>query len=200
MPTKPALTSVMVLPGHHRPHRGAGMVVMRSNTAMRPSTPGWKPVMDQQRDWSACLLPTDADPQARTSSRTDACEVIVILRHTIQRFRWSGALLWAWEDLNLRPHPYQRSTANRCAIQPFRWSCSSVSPTGWGELAVRRRAWPDPPTDRGQPKYLGSPGWQRDPRQPPTARAHPTSGSTRKRTAAGSACRVSCWTTRTRPR
>jgi hypothetical protein len=74
---------------------------------MRPSTPGWKPVMDQRRGWSACLLPTGADPQAQTSSLTDACEVIVILRQTIQRFRWSEALLWAWEDLNLRPHPYQ---------------------------------------------------------------------------------------------
>jgi hypothetical protein len=64
--------------------------------------------MDQQRGWSACLLPTDADPQAQTSSLTGACEVIVILRQTIQRFRWSEALLWAWEDLNLRPHPERR--------------------------------------------------------------------------------------------
>jgi hypothetical protein len=102
-------------PGRHRPHGGVGMVVMRSNTAMRPSTPGWKPVMDQQRGWSACLLPTGADPQAQTSSLTDACEVIVILRQTIQRFRWSEALLWAWEDLNLRPHPYQQSRAHRYA-------------------------------------------------------------------------------------
>ena len=106
-------------PGRHRPHGGVGMVVMRSNTAMRPSTPGWKPVMDQQRGWSACLLPTGADPQAQTSSLTDACEVIVILRQTIQRFRWSETLLWAWEDLNLRPHPYQVSRAQRCAQGRF---------------------------------------------------------------------------------
>jgi hypothetical protein len=119
MPTKPALASVMVLPGRHRPHGGVGMVVMRSNTAMRPSTPGWKPVMDQRRGWSACLLPTGADPQAQTSSLTDACEVIVILRQTIQRFRWSEALLWAWEDLNLRPHPYQVSPAERHASSIF---------------------------------------------------------------------------------
>jgi hypothetical protein len=31
------------------------------------------------------------------------------LKSSWQRFRWSGTALWAWEDLNLRPHPYQGS-------------------------------------------------------------------------------------------
>jgi hypothetical protein len=39
---------------------------------------------------------------------------------------------WACQDLNLGPHPYQGSTPERRAIQPFRWSCYSVSPTGMG--------------------------------------------------------------------
>jgi hypothetical protein len=39
---------------------------------------------------------------------------------------------WACQDLNLGPHPYQQSPAERRAIQPFRWSCYSVSPTGMG--------------------------------------------------------------------
>ena len=38
--------------------------------------------------------------------------------------------------MNQRPHPYQRSTAKRCANRPFRWSCSSVSPTRMGRTVV----------------------------------------------------------------
>ena len=49
-----------------------------------------------------------------------------------QRFRWSEAVWWAWLDLNQRPHPYQRWTADRHANQHFRWSCDTVSPTGMG--------------------------------------------------------------------
>ena len=36
-----------------------------------------------------------------------------------QLSRWSEAILWAWEDLNLRPHPYRQSAGNRCAQGPF---------------------------------------------------------------------------------
>jgi hypothetical protein len=38
-----------------------------------------------------------------------------------QRFRWSGAGLWAWLDLNQRPHPYQQSPAERHADCSFPW-------------------------------------------------------------------------------
>jgi hypothetical protein len=44
----------------------------------------------------------------------------------------SKVVQWAWLDLNQRPHPYQRWTAERCASQPLRWSCHSVSPTRMG--------------------------------------------------------------------
>jgi hypothetical protein len=43
------------------------------------------------------LLLTSDDP-SRLSPRTSD-----------KRFRWSEAIWWAWEDLNLRLHPYQRS-------------------------------------------------------------------------------------------
>jgi hypothetical protein len=43
-----------------------------------------------------------------------------------------GPVLWSWLDLNQRPHPYQRWTAERCAKQPFRWSRDTVSATGMG--------------------------------------------------------------------
>jgi hypothetical protein len=52
---------------------------------------------------------------------------------TGKRSRRSTPVQWAWLDLNQRPHPYQVSTAERHAIQPFRWWRHSVSPTGMGE-------------------------------------------------------------------
>ena len=47
----------------------------------------------------------------------------------VEAFALVMALWWACQDLNPGSHPYQGSTAKRCAIQPFRWSCYSVSPT-----------------------------------------------------------------------
>jgi hypothetical protein len=43
-----------------------------------------------------------------------------------QRFCWSEAVWWAWEDLNLRPHPYQQSRAYRCATLRFCRSRATV--------------------------------------------------------------------------
>jgi hypothetical protein len=37
---------------------------------------------------------------------------------------------WAWEDLNLRPHPYQVSRAKRCADQRFPRSLATVRGEG----------------------------------------------------------------------
>jgi hypothetical protein len=67
------------------------------------------------------------------------------LKRSDQRFRWSEAGLWAWLDLNQRPHPYQVSRAQRCADRRFPRSPVSVrgegmrsnSPPG---LAHRRNA------------------------------------------------------------
>jgi hypothetical protein len=36
-----------------------------------------------------------------------------------RRFCWSRADLWAWLDLDQRPHPYQLNAGNRCADRPF---------------------------------------------------------------------------------
>jgi hypothetical protein len=37
---------------------------------------------------------------------------------------------WAWEDLNLRLHPYQLNAGNRCADRPFSRSRSTVAAKG----------------------------------------------------------------------
>ena len=55
-----------------------------------------------------------------------------------QRLRWSKAGLWAWEDLNLRPHPYQQSRAYRCATLRFCSSCATVG----GEVMRCSKGWP----------------------------------------------------------
>jgi hypothetical protein len=51
---------------------------------------------------------------------------------------------WAWEDLNLRPHPYQLNAGNRCADHPFRRSRSTVRAKGMrsigAQVCVRRDA------------------------------------------------------------
>jgi hypothetical protein len=39
---------------------------------------------------------------------------------------------WACQDLNLGPHPYQGSTAERRASRPFRSSRWSMNGTGMG--------------------------------------------------------------------
>jgi hypothetical protein len=43
-----------------------------------------------------------------------------------QRFCWSMVIWWAWEDLNLRPHPYQQSRAHRYATRHFCRSFATV--------------------------------------------------------------------------
>jgi hypothetical protein len=40
-------------------------------------------------------------------NRSESGEVGLPERKDDQRFRWSEAEWWAWEDLNLRLHPYQ---------------------------------------------------------------------------------------------
>ena len=46
--------------------------------------------------------------------------------------RWSGPVLWAREELNLRPLPCQQTTGNRCADGCFRRSRPTV------EVEVKR--------------------------------------------------------------
>jgi hypothetical protein len=49
-----------------------------------------------------------------------------------QAFSQVSPVWWAWLDLNQRPHPYQRSTAERCAIPHPRRSRRSVNATRMG--------------------------------------------------------------------
>ena len=86
------------------------------------------------------VVPTQDRSALKTSSQTGCIRLGWQLAAERPAFRWSRADLWAWLDLNQRPHPYQRWMAERCAIQPLRWWCYSVSPTRMGRTAVRRRA------------------------------------------------------------
>jgi hypothetical protein len=43
-------------------------------------------------------------------------------------------LWWAWEDLNLRPHPYQQNAGNRWADHPFRGLLGFLWVGWWAEL------------------------------------------------------------------
>jgi hypothetical protein len=63
--------------GHHRPQTGeCWIAVMRSNTAVRPNTHQGGKVMDQQKGWSAWLLPTDADSELRPHPYRDASKSV----------------------------------------------------------------------------------------------------------------------------
>ena len=42
---------------------------------------------------------------------------------------------WAWEDLNLRPHPYQLNAGNRCANRPFPRSRPTVRAKGMRSIS-----------------------------------------------------------------
>jgi hypothetical protein len=90
---------------------------MRSNTAMPLKGLGkgkhstWKGAGQrsnpgEEREWSQTSSLNGMHPSGLVSERG-----------ATQHLCWSEAVSWAWEDLNLRPHPYQRSTAKRHANQ-----------------------------------------------------------------------------------
>jgi hypothetical protein len=85
-----------------------------------------------QRGWSETLFRLRQGTPFKSSSQTGSTRLGWHCKRSMQRFRWSRADLWAWLDLNQRPHPYQRWTAERCAKQHFRWSRDTVSATGMG--------------------------------------------------------------------
>jgi hypothetical protein len=72
---------------------------------------------------AARLVLGDDEPAPRTVSASAT---------TLEDAAGNLAASLDWLDLNQRPHPYQRSTAERRAIQRLRWSCDSVSATGMG--------------------------------------------------------------------
>jgi hypothetical protein len=47
----------------------------------------------------------------------------------------TGQRGWAWEDLNLRPHPYQLTAGNRCADRPFCRSRPTVGAEGMRSIS-----------------------------------------------------------------
>jgi hypothetical protein len=57
------------------------------------------------------------------------------LKRVDQRLHCSEADLWAWLDLNQRPHPYQQNAGNRCANRHSRRSRSTVE----GEVMCSHR-------------------------------------------------------------
>ena len=69
-------------------------------------------------------------------------------------------VLWAWLDLNQRPHPYQVSRAKRCADQRFPRSRATVRGQGMRLTARRIRAHT---RCRGHRQGDGAAGWARQP-------------------------------------
>ena len=103
---------------------------MCSDTAMRP----------RRRDNRGHTTSEDAAQKRCSSSAGRVCKASSLtgMRSNLEsqdeqpQFLLVMALWWACQDLNQRPHPYQRSTVERCANRPFRWLCDSVRPIRMG--------------------------------------------------------------------
>ena len=98
---------------------------MCSPTAMRPSrlplngSPTCESTGQADRKAPSLRTPVHLIPHRMIQAWRDA-------KKNDQRFCWSRAVRWAWEDLNLRPHPYQQSRAHRYATLRFCWSLPTV--------------------------------------------------------------------------
>ena len=64
--------------------------------------------------------------RSETAVRRRLTEVTTIEGTTGERSRRSIPVLWAWLDLNQRPHPYQQSRAERHADRCFPWWAANV--------------------------------------------------------------------------
>jgi hypothetical protein len=101
--------------------------------AVQPTIEANQRPRDPQRGCSDALSRLRRGNALKTSSpKRDASDRTATWKRSGQRFRWSVAVWWACQDLNLGPHPYQGSTAERCANQRSPRSCDSVSPTRMG--------------------------------------------------------------------
>ncbi len=67
---------------------------------------------------------------SRPHPKRDPSDWADTARRREQHLRWSTADLWAWLDLNQRPHPYQVSRAKRCADRRFPRSLATVRAKG----------------------------------------------------------------------
>jgi hypothetical protein len=103
---------------------------MRSSTAVQPEVLRHTHDSGPQRGCSyACSDSGDGAP-TRPHPKWDASNLGWGRKRSDQRLRWSWADLWAWLDLNQRPHPYQVSRAKRCAQGRFPRSPASVKGEG----------------------------------------------------------------------
>jgi hypothetical protein len=99
---------------------------MRSTAAVRPNMGIQEPLMNRRTCWSgvSCELKWSG-PTADLLLASDA-SLAAESKKNGQYFRTSQAMWWAWEDLNLRPHPYQQPRAYRYATLRFCRSRSTV--------------------------------------------------------------------------
>jgi hypothetical protein len=103
---------------------------MRSSTAVQPEVLRHTHDSGPQRGCSyACSDSGDGAP-TRPHPKWDASNLGWGRKRSDQRLRWSWADLWAWLDLNQRPHPHQVSRAKRCAQGRFPRSPASVKGEG----------------------------------------------------------------------
>jgi hypothetical protein len=68
--------------------------------------------------------------RSKTAVRGALTEATAMKESSRARFRSATPVLWAWLDLNQRPHPYQVSRAQRCADRHSPKSLASVRAKG----------------------------------------------------------------------
>ena len=80
---------------------------MGSDTAVPPKMSGMATTVGPRQGCSQGLFQLRRGSGLKTSS-WNAMHLIGLAPRTLcQCFCWSEAVLWAWLDLNQRPHPYQ---------------------------------------------------------------------------------------------
>jgi hypothetical protein len=132
--------------------------VMRSTTAVRPNRS-----TRESPEQSANVLVRRRCGSAKSGGPADlaADQQWIRAQKKSRHSHWSEAGWWAWEDLNLRPHPYQVSRAKRCADRRFPRSPRSVGGEGMRSNSLTRtgdgRADGMPPLRRPAERLCGRP-------------------------------------------
>jgi hypothetical protein len=109
----------------HRTAKG-----MWSPTAVRPSTPPWERPADLRTCWSGRSRARRLRTRVHLIPPTDDPSLPEPSRRPTSVSAGQGPVVWAWLDLNQRPHPYQVSRAKRCAARRFPRSSPSVRAKG----------------------------------------------------------------------
>src|SRR5215217_1028946 len=113
---------------------------MRSTTAVRTERNSWTVARTGerpgQRGWPSALRLGAFDLIPSPLKRSDAAS-----RSCPKQMRWSEAVSWAWEELNLRPHPETKiarvptgSAAREPSLAGHARFSSLVAATGHGGL------------------------------------------------------------------